>query len=66
MRKMLALILALTMLLTLAACGGGEEPKETKAPAATGGNEDPILSQGKKRFMDVVPTSYLLWFLQDE
>ena len=45
MKKLFALLLALVMVLSLAACGGGEEPKETKAPATTGGNEDPILSQ---------------------
>ena len=44
MKKLLALILALTMLLSLSACGGGENPKETTAPVS-GGNEDPILSQ---------------------
>ena len=44
MKKLIALILALTMALSLAACGGGKDPKETTAPVS-GGNEDPILSQ---------------------
>lgn len=34
MKKFLALLLALTMVLSLAACGGNDAPAETKAPAA--------------------------------
>ncbi len=34
MKKLLALLLALTMVLSLAACGGSEKPAETQAPAA--------------------------------
>ncbi len=34
MKKLLALLLVLTMVLSLAACGGAEKPAETQAPAA--------------------------------
>ena len=34
MKKLLAMLLALAMVLSLAACGGSSAPAETKAPAA--------------------------------
>ena len=51
MKKILALILALTMLLSLAACGGGNAGNETKAPE---GNEN--VQAGEKEPVEVVPT----------
>ena len=34
MKKFLALLLALVMVMSLAACGGSDKPAETKAPEA--------------------------------
>ena len=43
MKKLLALLLALAMVMSLAACGGGaqDETPETKAPAANQGEQAP-------------------------
>ena len=51
MRKILTLILALTMLLSLTACGGSSAPAATEAPkadapAAITGVEDGVLTVG--------------------
>lgn len=45
MKKLIALILALTMVLTLAACGSQETPETTAAPAATEGTEAPVVTE---------------------
>ena len=42
MKKFLALLLALSMVLSLAACGGNNKPVETQAPAVEG--EEPVVS----------------------
>lgn len=39
MKKLLALLLALAMVLSMAACGGSKAPEATKAPAADSGNK---------------------------
>ena len=39
MKKIIALLLALVMVLSLAACGGEKTPVETKAPEAPVGDE---------------------------
>ena len=45
MKKLLALILALTLVLGLAACGTGNEPSATNAPEApASSNEEPVAS----------------------
>ena len=41
MKKILALLLALTMVFALAACGGGSAPAATQAPAAEAPAEAP-------------------------
>ena len=48
MKKFLSLMLALTMLLTLCACGAADAPAETAAPeaAAATGVEDGVLTVG--------------------
>ena len=47
MKRMLSMILALTLALTLSACGGTAAPAETKAPAAGSvGVEDGVLTVG--------------------
>ena len=43
MKKLLSLILAVVMLLTLVACGGAGEPETTKPPVQT--SEEPETSE---------------------
>ena len=42
MKKLLALVLAVLMVVALAACGGSTTPEETKAPADNGADETPV------------------------
>ncbi len=57
MKKFLALLLALTMVLSLAACGGSEKPAETQAPAA----DAPAAETPAAEAADSVPT--LVWYM---
>jgi len=49
--KILSLLLALAMMLSLVACGGGNEPAETTAPAAEG-TEAPATVAGPVEYVD--------------
>ena len=46
MKKLLALVLALVMVLSLAACGSSSQPAATQAPAANAGSDAPAASGG--------------------
>lgn len=46
MKKLIALLLALTMVLSLAACGGSSTNEEPTTPVADGGSQDEVSSSG--------------------
>lgn len=61
MKKILALILASVMVLSLAACGGSAAPAETKAPEAPAATEAPAVDAPEAPASDVELTYWSMW-----
>ncbi len=61
MKKLLALLLALTMVLGLAACGGAAKPAETQAPAAQTPAEAPAAPEAPAEEA-LEPVTLKIWF----
>ena len=58
MKKIIAMLLVLTMVLALAACGGSGKTTETQAPAAAGTEAAPADAGSEKVTLDVIISQY--------
>ena len=59
MKKLLAMLLALVMILSLAACGASEEPAETKAPEAEVAGTEAAAAPAET---ELEPVTIKMWF----